>query len=189
MRPLLTFAFLLAACRHAPTLVTDVYRDPSASRIEFRRVAAIALVQDPAVRRAAEDEMVRHLGTKGVASYTVVRAEDERGAEAVRARLQSEGIDGAVTMRLLSLGEEPLDPRGEVGDSYKAFTGYYGAGPRGAAEWESVARVETEIFSLTANRLLWSGATKTFSPSDAKQIVSDVARTVAAELRKSGLIE
>ncbi len=177
---------LFAACASS-TQVTDVYREPAAGRVAFQKVAAIALVEDPAVRRAAEDEMVKHLRGKGVASYTVLAPEDEKNAAAVVAKLQSLGIDGAVTMRLLSRGDEPIDVQGNIPDSYKAFTGYYGSGPRTNAGWEEVIRVETEIYSVAENKLLWSGATKTFEAKDARSVVESVSKSVADELRKTNL--
>ena len=182
------FALLFISCASS-TYVTDVYRDPSAGATSFQRVAAIVMVQDPAVRKQAEDEMVRQIGSRAVASYTLLSAEDERGPEVVRAKLQSQGIDGAVTMRLLSAGEEPLDVGGNVGDPNKAFSGYYAGGRTNTTAWEQVVRVETEIFSIADNKLLWSGATKTFNAEEAKDIVANVSKTVSAELRKSGLMK
>src|SRR5512140_2220727 len=109
------FAVLfLTACSHASTQMTDLYRDASVKRLDFQRVAAIAITRDPDIRKTAEDEMVRQLGAKGVASYTILSAEDERNAETVRTKLQSAGIDGAVTMSVLSVGDEPMDVKGQI---------------------------------------------------------------------------
>ena len=180
----------LAACSYSSTQVTDVYRDPAASKFNFQRVAAIALTENSEMRRKIEDAMVRQLGAKGVASYTLLTTEDEKNAAAVRDKLRSLGIDGAVTMSLLSMGDEPIDVRGDVPDSYKAFSGYYGSTSHGgAAAWASVARIETQVFSVTEDKLLWSAATKTFDPSQAEELVGTVARAVADELRKTGLIQ
>jgi hypothetical protein len=179
---------VLVACSHA-TNMTDVYRDPAATQFAFNRVAAIVIAEDQDVRRAAEDAIVTRLGPKGVASYTILAKEDEKDAETVRAKLKSLGIDGAVTMSLLSLGEEPIDPRGEMGDSGKSFSGYYGHHGRGAAEsWEQVARIQTQIFSINENKLLWSAATKTFNPSDAKQLVIATAAQITDELKRDNLL-
>jgi hypothetical protein len=180
---------LFVACTSSSTLITDIYRDKDTKTMNFQRVAAIAIVADPAVRKIAEDEMVRSLGEKGVASYTLLTPEDEKAPHTVRQKLQSLGIDGAVTMRLLSKGDEPIDVRGDVPDPYKAFSGFYGAGFNGAHSWESVVRVETEIFSINDDKLLWSAATKTHDPSEAKFVVTGVAKAVADELRRTGMIQ
>ena len=187
----LALLFLLAACSYSSTQVTDVYRDPAASKFNFQRIAAIALTDNVEMRRKVEDAMVQHLGGKGVASYTILATEDERNAAAVRDKLRSLNIDGAVTLSLLSMGDEPIDVHGAIPDSYKAFSGYYGAASShgGAAAWASVARIETQVFSVSEDKLLWSAATKTFDPSNPDELVGTVARAVAAEMRKSGLIQ
>jgi hypothetical protein len=168
--------------------MTDVYRDPSLTTTRFNRIATFVIAEDQDVRKTAEDELVRRIGPKAVASYTLFTKADEQSADTVRAKLQSLGIDGAVTMSLLSMGEEPIDPRGEMGDSGKSFSGAYGHGSRGAAEsWENVARIQTQIFNVTENKLLWSAATKTFDPKDAKQLVAATADQVEKELTKAGL--
>jgi hypothetical protein len=183
----LALSFLLFACSHT-TQLTDVFRDPSATATRFNKVAAFVMAEDPSVRQTAEDEIVRRIGPKAVASYTLFSKADEQSADTVRAKLQSLGIDGAVTMSLLSMGEEPIDPRGEMGDSGKSFSGYYGHHSRGSeAGWENVARIQTQIFSVPDNKLLWSAATKTFNPKDAKELVAKTADQVEQELRKSGL--
>ena len=190
MKRILPVLALAMACSSASTKLTDVYRSPDTKTIQFQRIAAIAIVEDPDIRRTAEDAMVQQLRGKGVASYTLLTAEDEKSPDTVRAKLAANNFDGAVTMRLLSLGEEPMDVRGEISDSEKAFTGYYGASQRGvAAAWENVARIETQIFSIRDGKLLWSAASKTFSPSDAKGVVNAAADAVASELRKEGLIQ
>ena len=190
MKRILPVLALSVACSSASTHLTDVYRNPEAKSFQFQRVAAIAIVEDPDIRRTAEDAMVQQLHGKGVASYTILTAEDEKSPESVRAKLAANNVDGAVTMRLLSLGEEPMDVRGEISDSEKAFSGYYGASHRGVASaWESVARIETQIFSVRDGKLLWSAASKTFSPADAKGVVNAAANAVASELRKEGLIQ
>jgi hypothetical protein len=180
---------MLAACSSSSTDITDVVREPGTERFNFQRVAAIAIARDPALRRQAEDEMARQLGTKGVASYSVLTDEDLKNVDTVRSKLQSNNFDGAVTMEILSLDEERIDPRGSIPDPYQAF-GASGGVDRGiASDWEEVARVETQIFSVASGKLLWSAATKTFTPGqDPKQVVANVAKVIAKELRSTGLV-
>lgn len=180
----------LTACSYSSTHVTDVYRAPGLSKLSFNKVAAIAIVKDPSYRKTVEDEMAKQIGAKGVAGYTVLSDDDMRSADSVKAKLQSLNIDGVVTMELLSLGDEPMDVRGEIPDSYKQFSGYYGAArERGPDDMEKVARIETQIFSIPENKLLWSAETKTFEPSKARETVTAVAKAVGKELREQQLMK
>ena len=180
---------MLAACSSTSTDITDVVREPGTERFNFQRVAAIAIARDPALRRQAEDEMARQLGAKGVASHTILSDEDMKDVDAVRAKLQSNNFDGAVTMELLSLDEERIDPRGAIPDPYQAFGASHTRGRDIASDWEEVARVETQIFSVATGKLLWSAATRTFKPGqNPKDTVAAVARVIAKELRSEGLV-
>jgi len=180
---------LLTACASTSTEITDVYRDPDVTKFDFKRVAAIALVQDPAVRREAEDEMARKIGPKGVASYTILTNEDERDPAAVRRKLESLGIDGAVTMALLSLREEPMEVKGLISTPGQNFDMYYRPNAVGASGWEKVARIETKVFSIPSDKVLWSAATKTFNPSEAKRVVASVGDALIKELRNDHLLQ
>ena len=180
---------LLTACASTSTEITDVYRDPNITKFDFKRVAAIALVQDPAIRRQAEDEMARKIGPKGVASYTVLTNEDERDPATVRQKLQSLGFDGAVTMALLSLREEPMEYKGLISTPSQDFSMYYRPNAVGAGGWEKIARIETKVFSLAQDKELWSAATKTFKPDDAKKVVASVGDALIKELRSDHLIQ
>ena len=189
MRKLIPLLFVAAACSSTSTQITDVYRDPNVTKFDFKRVAAIALVQDPAIRRQAEDEMARKIGPKGVASYTVLTNEDERDPATARRKLQSLGIDGAVTMALLSLREEPMEYKGLISTPGQDFDMYYRPSAVGASGWEKVARIETKVFALAEDKELWSAATKTFNPNDAQKVVASVGDALIKELRNDHLID
>jgi len=179
----------MVACSHT-TQMTDLYRDPGVTSLKFDRVAAIALTDDAQMRRTVEDEMVQQIGPKAVAANTILSADDYKSADAVRAKLQSLKIDGAVVLSLLSIGEEPIDPQGGMSDSQKSFSGYYGHGGGGGVyAYENVARLQTQIFSVPDNKLLWSAATKTFEPKDAKQMIAATAAQIRSELQKDGLVQ
>src|ERR1700755_52524 len=105
MKRLIPLLLIAAAC--ASTHVTNVYRAPDSARPHLTKIAAIALGDSADLRRATEDEMAKQSGRRGVAGYTVLSEDDRKSAESIRAKLQSAGFDGAVTMRLLSMGEEP----------------------------------------------------------------------------------
>ena len=49
--------------------------------------------------------------------------------------------------------------------------------------------VETLVYSVENEQLVWAGRSETMNPSSASSLVDDVAKTVAAELRAQGLIE
>jgi hypothetical protein len=48
--------------------------------------------------------------------------------------------------------------------------------------------VETLVYSLKQNKLVWGGQSQTTNPNNIDNFVREVANAVAEELRKEGLI-
>jgi hypothetical protein len=188
-------ALTLVAC--ATTTIKESWTDPAAGRLEFRKVLALVLSSDASLRRIGEDELVRQIRrTQAVAAYTVLSAEDYGDVERAKATLRTAGFDGVVTMRLV--GKEQRQtwvPGGAYpAPSYASFGGYYRyAWPSvydpGYLRTDTIAQVETQVYSLADDKLLWAGLSETVNPSDARSLIDDVARAVAKELKKQGLVE
>jgi hypothetical protein len=51
-----------------------------------------------------------------------------------------------------------------------------------------VLTVETLIFSIPRDRLIWAGVSETKHPETVKQVVADLVRSAAKELKDQGLI-
>lgn len=75
---------------------------------------------------------------------------------------------------------------------YRGFYGYYGYGwPTVYApahlQADTVVTIETNVYSVTEDKLLWSGISETFNPSDVATVVNDIADAASRELRRQGL--
>jgi hypothetical protein len=185
-------ALTLTAC--ASTVIRESWREPTAGRLEFRKVLALVISADGSIRRIAEDELVRQMqGTEAVAAYTLLTEEDYQDLEQAKAKVTAAGFDGAVTMRFVSAEKQVTGVPGTYAAPYTSFWGYYGyAWPvvyePGYLRTDTIVRVETNVYSVTGEKLLWAGISETFNPSDAQTLVRDVAQAVAKELKKQGLV-
>jgi hypothetical protein len=180
---------LATAC--ATTKLTSTWRDPALESMQFRKVVGIALTADPVVRRLAEDEFVRAVGTaQGIAGYTLIPDEELRDRERVRARLEAAGVDGAVVYRLASVEERE---RWVPPTTYGSMWGYWGwAGPMvyepGYLTSDQFVQVETAVYSIADARLVWAARSETINPSTAEQLIGEVVKVSVAALRKEKLI-
>ena len=196
-RPFALLATLaLAGC--ASTGFQSTWRNPEAQpiRAEGERVAAVVMAKNEANRRAAEDALAREItaqGAIGVAMYTV--APDVANEAAARAALEKAGFAGVVVMRPVGSQQEiTATSTMYAGPSYAGYWGgYYGYGwgaPWGGTEirTDTLVSVETLVYSLKQNRLVWGGQSQTTNPSNVESFVREVANSVAKELRREGLI-
>ena len=81
---------------------------------------------------------------------------------------------------------------GYVGSYYPTFWGYWDYGwstvyQPGNVSLDTVVSVETRLYSVTDNQLLWAGTSRTTNPKNVQKFVTDLAEAVAREVRKAGL--
>ena len=180
--------------------VESYWRDPAttAQSLQFREVLVIAMARDGAMRRAAEDELVRALekGARARASqmlvtpsYLVLDQTDLADVKRARSKVEAKGYDGAILVSFVSAQERvTVDPPMQT-----PMWGYYGRRGMiydpGSVRSDTIVRIQTNIYSVSEGKLLWSGVSKTMNPSNVKSLVADVVRDVAGTLRKQGLLQ
>jgi hypothetical protein len=164
--------------------------------IEGARVAAVAMIDEVASRRAAEDAIAAELaerGAIGVPMYMLYADEAPTDEPAARAALEREGYTGLVVFRPVGTEQEILVTQAYIGPPYSMYWGgYYGYGWGmpwyGAIRTYSVVSVETLVYSLRQNKLVWGGQSRTKNPSSVDRLVHDTAGKVVKELERQGLL-
>ena len=180
------------------------YRDPDAKPMQVRgsKVVAAVMVRDVAARKRAEDALAAELtraGAQGVPMYTISleNAPSPEGETRTRAAVEAIGAQGLVVMRPVDVNHRSRATETIASnDMYGGYWGgYYGIG--WADPWvdknpdvqtDIVVTVETFVFSLPQNKLVWSGTSETTNPKNAEKLTLQLAQESAAELRRLGLI-
>ena len=140
--------------------------------------------------------MVREIGAeRAVASYTVVPDSDLKDAEKAKARVKEAGFDGAVVLRLLGVDQEVTYVPGSYSYTpyYGSFYGYWGYSwpavyEPGYLRTDTVVKIETLIYSVKDDALLWAATSESVSPSGVDQLISDLAKAVSSKMRSEKLI-
>jgi hypothetical protein len=189
----------VAAC--ASTSVRDSWTAPDVQGpLDYDKVLVVFMTDRESTRRAAEGAMVNRVGNaEAVASFTLFTTEQVRNAEgnenAIRQRLRSEGIDAAIVMRLVDEKEQLNYSAGMTYPTpYRGFYGFYGYGwgmaySPGYMSSSTIVSVETSVYDLDADKLVYSGLTETVDPSEVARLVNDIADAVTNDLRSKGLID
>jgi hypothetical protein len=180
---------LLSGC--TATQITAVWKDPALGPFQFRRVVGIAMSQDTALRRLAEDEFVRAVGAPtAVAGYSIIPDDEMQNKDQVRARIEAAGVDGAVVFRVVSVeDQERWVPPTYYGDAW----GYWGfAAPMvyqpGYLTTDRIVQVETNAYQVQSGRLVWSARSQTIDPKDAQQTIDEVVAQTVKAMRKDGIL-
>ncbi|HJS46771.1 MAG TPA: hypothetical protein VJ773_02160 [Gemmatimonadales bacterium] len=187
-----------AACATGGTTFDSTWQDPAVRSIEFNKVLTVSIGKDDGQRRTIEDRMAQAIMARGragaVPAYSILSAAEVRDTAISRAKVEAAGVDGLVTVRVVGTQTEQQLVSGAPMPSYYASPwGYYGYGWGVAYSpsylvTDTEIQVETNIYSLKENRLIWSARTRTLNPESVNQMVDEVARAVGDELRRQGLI-
>jgi hypothetical protein len=147
---------------------------------------------------SGEEALVRELAgvgvPQGIASYRIVPREELRDADKARKWYEKAGAEGVVAMRLVKADKRTTwEPSTWSTPYYSTLWGYYGYGwgavyDPGVTRTDTVAVVETLVFSVPQNKLLWAGVTESTNPKDAARVIKDIVTGTVKEMTKQGLI-
>jgi hypothetical protein len=185
------------------TSFQSTWKSPTAQPLHLkgRKVVAVFVSRDPSLRRRAEDAMAREImarGAEGVAAYTFLSDQEIHDRDAAKAKAESLGFAGAVVMRVV--GSETVygrRPAGAiwVGPQYGRFWGGYWGWGWGTV-WEpayltvdKIVKVETLVYSLERDELVWAGVSRTFDPIGINDFIAELATAVSERMEKDGLIK
>jgi hypothetical protein len=172
---------------------------PGAEKLSFlnKKVVTLVVSQDEPLRMSAEEALAEELtkrGVQGAAAYRVIPREELRDAERAKGWFEKAGAAGAVAMRLVDLSKEttPAVVAWSSAPYYSSFWNYYpyswGASfAIGPGRSETRLVIETLVFDLTADRLIWAGTSETTNPKSLRAAVHDIVDATADEMRKKGL--
>lgn len=181
-------ALTLGAC--ASTGIAESWVDPGTQQLPpFQKVFVAYLGTDAAAQRLAEDAIAKHLEAPEVLkSYELYP--DARGLDPVRVKdeLRAKGCDGAVMMRLARV-EQEISATSPHPGYYGSFGGYWGHGYGAPMEvrTDEIVHMETNLYSLADDKLLYSARSETFNPSSTEELVDEIAEAIAKDLEKRGL--
>jgi len=187
----------LVAC--ASTGLVSSWKAPDAQPLkgEGSKVAVLVMSKNESTRRAGEDALARQItarGGQGVPMYSIMNTAEPDEA-AAKAALTKAGVNAVVVLRPIGKDKEVVSTASMyAGPMYGPYWGgYYGYGWGGAwggtdIRTNTIVSVETLVYSMKQNKLVWGGQTKTTNPSNVDAFVKEIADTVAKEMKKQGLI-
>jgi hypothetical protein len=167
-----------------------------------KKVIALVISADESVRYGAEDVLAQQLtarGAVGVSAYSVVPKELLKDKDQAKAFIEKTGAVGVVSMRVVGKDEQINSTPGgfywgaPYYSSFWAGGGYYGYAWGGVyspsyVRTDTIVSVETLVYSLEQDKLVWAGRSDTTNPSKVASFIKDLAKKVAGDMKKQGLI-
>lgn len=190
------------------TAIVNSWNDPKTSieQEKFKKILVVTLVKDEATRRTTENRIASS-SPIFITSYQYLNENNKDLTKEQKLKiLKDENFDGVLTMRLVSKDKETTYVPGTNTSLYYGgfggmYSGIYGYGfgnwygmyspnfyTPGYYQENTYYMVETNIFSLTKNKLIWTGTTKSSSISDLGLTVDEILKTIYKQMTKDGSI-
>lgn len=201
MRRPLVVVFMFAATVYmsaAPKFLA-VWKSPEASRLNFamKKVAALVITDSQSLQMSGEEALARELlerNVNGTPTYRFVPREELKSAEKARPWFERAKVDGVVALRPVKREtEQEYSPVIWSSGYYPDFWGYYGYGwtnvyvlPTGRDT--TTITVETLIYDLTRNQLVWAATSETRDPKNLQEFVKDLVGAAVKEMKKMKLV-
>jgi hypothetical protein len=177
-----------------------VWKAPDVSRLNFggKKVAALVITDDQSLQMSGEEALARELSARnvnGLATHRFVPREELKVAEKARGWFERAGVEGVVALRPVSREtEKSYSTVVWSSGYYQSFWGYYPYGwtsvyvaPRSARE-TLVIVVETLVYDLTRDQLVWAATSETRDPKNLQTFVKDLVSATVDEMRQMKLI-
>ena len=201
----------LTACSKTATSFSQSYRNPGYEETVFKNVLVIAIAQDQDSRQAFEDALTSAVANEGgtaQASIGVLPHEEQLTEDQLHAAIDAGGFDGVLLSRLMSVDKDSEytppkkynNPRTRYyaaspgwGYGYGGFYGFYGTTfaevhEPGYFETSTTLTLETNLYSVATNELVWTGRSETIDPESIEDARASVTEAVAKKLKAERLI-
>jgi hypothetical protein len=194
----------VALSASAGTKFNTTWKAPDAQPMTLKpgdKVIATVLHKDVSVRRGSEMSLVMELNKRGLTAlpaYSIVPDEYMKDKEKAKALVEKTGAVAVVVLRVTGKDQEVTSTAASaiyMGPSYGTYWGgYYGFGwsmayDPGYVRTETSLYVETLVYDLKQDKLVWAGSSSTTNPKRVDSLVRDIVGKVAGEIKKQGVIK
>ncbi len=178
--------------------LSKIWKSPDAGTIGFagKKVVALVISQDLALRMSAEEALARQLtdlGVQGVAAYRVIPREESEDKDKAKAWFDKIEVEGVVAMRLVKAETvTTYTPATWTTSYYQTWWSYYGSSWGGiwtpaSSSRDRVVTVEMAVFSVRRDKLLWAALGQSENPRSMDDFMKQLVTEAVKEMKKAGL--
>jgi hypothetical protein len=184
---------LLVGC--ASTKVVEHWADPDFNA-KLKNIMVLSLNQSDESRRLFEDGFLKALRQRKIqssASYSFLPSNEDLDKEKVKAAITGSDIDGVLVLRAVKITMEERHVQAQASgtryNSFYAYVGEYRPSYSSYSTEEKLVHLETNLYAVDGEKLIWTGKTETFNPSDVNAYLVDLTKTVLDKIDQTGFIQ
>jgi hypothetical protein len=181
---------LVSACSTTEIVSSWKAPDTSIDKETLNKVLVAVIAESDATRRASEDRMAE-FHSSFIPSYTILPdpavGKDELTCQSL---FEEQGVEGVVVLRLLEVGKTQTFIPNNPGVPY--WAGWHGRywssfDELGSYRDDLEYVVETSVFSLKRDELIWTGMSTTLNPGRFDRAMKEVVKVSYEKMKTDGL--
>ena len=197
-------ALAVSAC--GSTSFNTTWKAPDAKPMQVEpgdKILAMVISQNEATRRGAEAALAAELtgrGAEGIPAHAVIPDDAVQDQNKAKPYIEKTGAKYAIIMRATGKEKEVSSTPtmggyygpgwGGYGGFYGGFYGYGWGGAYGGSQirTDTIVFVETLVYDLTNDEMIWAGQSETMNPSKAESMIKELVDEAGKEMRKQGVL-
>jgi hypothetical protein len=199
----LLFAALLCvvavSCGTSSSLVQR-WHDPEFTGKPGERMVIIALAKSERTQKTWEGAfatILREVKVEPIAGSVVLPAQGAADEATLKDAVRATGADLVAVTRLVSVDKEQTYVPGSTyytpAPAYYGFYGYYASSyammsTPGYYQTDKIYSVETNVYDIKTEKLIWSGVTETLNPETGQDAANSIAMTIVDDMIASKVI-
>ena len=190
---------IATSCSVRTTDLTDSQTWPENKTGDISKVLVVGVSDNHSVRNLFEKEMALRLEKAGV---TALRSLEKMPRDAIIEReafdtyFSSENIDAVLVSHVTKVenvgihseGTEYQQAPAAVNSYYDYYTAaYYNVAEPGHFEYAKILRIESNLFDVESEQLIWQCHSKSFNKENAEKIIDDLTKMLGNAMMEDGI--
>ncbi len=183
----------LSGCS-STTKVVEHWTDPNFDG-KLENLLVLSLNQSNKSRRIVENGFLLELKKRNIqaqASYNLLPNYEDLSKESVKAAISGSSIDGVLVMRAVKITKEDRNVReqsdGTRYDTFYAYVGEYRPAYDSYTTTDTTVHMETNLYVVKDEQLVWTGKTESFNPTDVKELIAEMVIKILDQVSKTGFL-
>lgn len=186
------------------TVITATWKSPASATKKYNRIMVAALTSNTIAKETVENEIAMVLSNsatvlKSITEFPPDITNSDTNKVIILNKVKDTNVDAILTVSLINKetesryipGRSPYDPLGY--SYYNSFWGYYSyiypfAYNQGYYIQERTYFIETNLYDVETEKLVWSAQSKTYNPEDLKTFSKEFANIIVSRLKKDGIL-
>jgi hypothetical protein len=190
---------IISSCSN--TKITSTWMDSKKAGTSYNDILIIGIAKEEHNRRLFEEQFSTQLTAAGIeseVSYRILPEGTEINRDNVSAAIKGKEIDAVIVTHMVSVEEETVYRQNmDYRPTYGYYNGLYNYYPHvntyvqqpGYYTTHDVVILETNLYEVKSEELVWSAQSRSFAPESAKEVIDDLVKLVIKDLKEKGLIK